>query len=58
MKWTDRQRVSSGDKEKLLEMMRRVPQVLKPYFKPRWTKDTMYFSLKEVVIIARKKVNF
>lgn len=56
--WTDRQHVSDVDKEKLLKMMRKIPSALKPYFKTRWTKDTMYFSLKEVVIIARKKMNF
>jgi hypothetical protein len=56
--WTDRQHVSNSDKEKLLEMMRKIPAALKVYFKPRWSKDTMYFSLKEVVIIARKKMNF
>jgi len=51
--WADRQHVSDADKEKLLEMMRNIPQALKPLFAPRWAEETMYFSLWEVVIVAR-----
>ncbi|MCP4288301.1 MAG: methyltransferase domain-containing protein, partial [Gammaproteobacteria bacterium] len=41
--WTDRMRVSDRDKEKLLEMMRNIPDALKPLFAPRWADGTMYF---------------
>ena len=51
--WADRQRVSAVNKEKLLEMMRNIPEGLQPLFSPRWTDETMYFSLWEVVILAR-----
>lgn len=54
--WADRQRVSEANKEKLLEMMRHIPEALRPLFAPRWADGTMYFSLWEVVIIARKEV--
>ncbi len=52
-KWAGRQHVPDGDKAKLLEMMRNIPEALQPLFKPRWTDDTMFFSLWEVVIVAR-----
>ena len=52
-KWADRQRVSPADKEKLLEMMRNIPAALQPLFAPRWTDGTLYFTLHEVVLIAR-----
>ncbi len=53
-KWADRQHVSDADKEKLLEMMRNIPEALEPLFAPRWADGTMYFSLHEAVIIARR----
>ncbi len=34
--------------------IRHLPEALKPLFAPRWAEDTMYFSLWEIVIIARK----
>ncbi len=52
--WADRQHVSPADKEKLLKMMRHIPLELEALFAPRWTDDTMYFSLWEMVIVARK----
>lgn len=52
--WADRQHVSPEDKEKLLEMMRHIPEALQPLFAPRWVEGTMYFSLWEVVLVARK----
>ena len=52
--WADRQHVSGGDKEKLLAMMRDIPEALEPLFAPRWTDGTMYFSLWEAVIVAEK----
>jgi ubiquinone/menaquinone biosynthesis C-methylase UbiE len=52
--WADRMRVSAEDKEKLLAMMRELPEALQPLFAPRWTAETMYFNLWEVVILARK----
>jgi ubiquinone/menaquinone biosynthesis C-methylase UbiE len=51
--WTNRQHVSESDKEKLLAMMRNIPEALQPLFAPRWTDETMYFNLWEVVIVAR-----
>ena len=54
--WADRMRVSDADKEKLLEMMRNLPEALKPLFAPRWADGTMYFSLWEAVIIAKKQM--
>jgi ubiquinone/menaquinone biosynthesis C-methylase UbiE len=52
--WADRMRVSAANKEKLLEMMRHIPEALQPLFAPRWVEGTMYFSLWEAVIIARR----
>jgi len=52
--WADRQHVSAADKEKLLEMMGHLPEALIPLFAPRWANDTLYFSLWEVVIVARQ----
>jgi ubiquinone/menaquinone biosynthesis C-methylase UbiE len=51
--WADRQRVPAENKEKLLEMMRNLPESLQPLFSPRWTEETMYFNLWEVVILGR-----
>ena len=51
-KWADRQHVSDADKDKLLEMMRQIPEVLQPLFAPRWADGTMYFTLHEVVLVA------
>ena len=52
--WADRQHVSEANKEKLLEMMRHIPELLQPLFAPRWVEGTMYFSLWEAIIIARR----
>jgi ubiquinone/menaquinone biosynthesis C-methylase UbiE len=52
--WANRQHVSEANKEKLLEMMRHIPEALQPLFKPRWVEGTMYFSLWEAVIVARR----
>lgn len=54
--WADRQRVSTADKDKLLAMMHHLPEALEPLFSPRWTAETMYFNLWEVVILAQKPV--
>ena len=51
--WADRQHVSNKDKEKLLKMMRNLPEALQPLLSPRWADDTMYFTLHEAVIVAR-----
>ncbi len=51
--WADRMRVSEDNKEKLLDMMRNIPEALQPLFQPRWTDETMYFSVREAVIIAQ-----
>jgi ubiquinone/menaquinone biosynthesis C-methylase UbiE len=52
--WADRQRVSAANKDKLLAMMRTIPELLEPLFKPRWADGTMYFSLWEAVIVGRR----
>lgn len=52
-KWADRQNVSAADKEKLLEMMKNIPEALTPLFAPRWADGTMYFTLHEAVLIGR-----
>ena len=51
--WADRQRVSDDDKQRLLDMMRAIPPALQSLFHPRWADGTMYFSLAEVVLVAR-----
>jgi len=51
--WADRMRVSPESKDKLLEMMRHLPEALQPLFAPRWADGTMYFTLHEGVIIAQ-----
>ncbi len=51
--WADRMRVSEANKDKLLEMMRNLPVALEALFRPRWADDTLYFSLREAVIVAR-----
>jgi len=53
--WADRQSVSPADKEKLLEMMRHIPESLEPLFAPRWADGTMYFTLHEVVLVGRSQ---
>jgi ubiquinone/menaquinone biosynthesis C-methylase UbiE len=53
--WADRQRASDAVKAKLLEMMRSIPEALEPLFAPRWADDTLYFSLWEAVIVAKKR---
>ncbi len=55
--WADRQHVSAADKEKLLAMMKNLPEALQPLFAPRWADGTMYFNLWEVVIVARKETS-
>jgi ubiquinone/menaquinone biosynthesis C-methylase UbiE len=55
--WADRQHVSEEAKEKLLAMMRDIPESLEPLFAPRWADGTMYFSLWEAVIVAHKSVS-
>jgi len=52
--WADRQHVSETAKEKLLAMMRDIPEALEPLFAPRWADGTLYFSLWEAVIVAEK----
>lgn len=52
--WADRQGASEATKAKLLDMMRDIPAALRPLFAPRWADGTMYFSLWEAVIVAKK----
>ena len=51
--WAGRQRVSAANKEKLLAMMRNLPEALQPLLAPRWADGTLYFSQWEVVIVGR-----
>jgi len=53
--WADRQHVSERKKKHLLEMMRNIPTVLVDYLSPRWNNNSLYFSLREAVIIADKQ---
>lgn len=53
--WANRQSVSNNNKEKLLAMMKNIPETLNPLFSPRWADNTMYFSLWEAVIVAQKQ---
>ena len=55
--WADRQHASETAKEKLLAMMRDIPDELDPLYAPRWADGTMYFSLWEAVIMAQKSVS-
>lgn len=52
--WADRQHVSAANKDRLMEMMRHIPEVLRPFLAPRWAHKTLYFTLHEAVLIARK----
>jgi ubiquinone/menaquinone biosynthesis C-methylase UbiE len=52
--WADRQHVSENTKTHLREMMRNIPKILENYLSPRWTTNSMYFSLREAVIVAQK----
>lgn len=52
--WADRMKVSAANKEKLLEMMRHIPEALEPLFAPRWAEGTLYFSLWEAVMVGRR----
>jgi ubiquinone/menaquinone biosynthesis C-methylase UbiE len=53
--WTNRQHVQPQIKTRLLQIMREIPEVLQPLFKPRWTDSTLFFSLREAVIVASKR---
>ncbi len=50
--WADRQHVSDENKARLLEMMRHLPESLRPLFAPRWAEGTLYFSLWELVVVC------
>jgi ubiquinone/menaquinone biosynthesis C-methylase UbiE len=52
--WANRQHVQPQNKILLLQMMREIPEILQPLFKPQWTDTTLFFSLRETVIIALK----
>ncbi len=54
--WTDRQRVSKDDKKRLLEMISSLPSPLRSMLTPRHADGTLYFSLLEAVIVAKKIV--
>ena len=52
--WADRQSVSPEDKDRLLDMVRSMPAGLSPLLAPRWSDDSLYFSLWEWVAVARR----
>jgi ubiquinone/menaquinone biosynthesis C-methylase UbiE len=52
--WADRQHVQPHIKSRLVQMMRDIPEILQPLFKPRWTDSTLFFYLREAVIVASK----
>lgn len=52
--WADRQHVSAADKERLLDMLHRLPAPLNDMLRPRYADGTAYFSLREAVIVAKK----
>ena len=52
--WADRQRVSPATKARLLHMMHHLPPALRPLLSPHWADGTLYFTLWEAVIVARK----
>ena len=52
--WTTMQHVSGPDKEKLLDMLKHMPPPLQKMLRPRHADGTVYFSLWEAVIIAKK----
>lgn len=52
--WADRQNVSNENKQVLLDIMKSIPPELAQLFQPRWTGETLYFSLWEAVLVARK----
>jgi len=52
--WADRQHVSAAGKEQLIDMLRRLPPALAPLLAPRWAGGTVYFTLWEAVVLARK----
>ena len=52
--WSDRQRVSDSDKNRLRQMMDEIPAELQPLFQPRSADGTLYFSLWEAVIVAHR----
>ena len=50
--WADRQRCSDRTKQLLLQKIDRIPDPLRPLLRPRRSRDTLYFSLWEAVIVA------
>ncbi|MGL5093952.1 MAG: hypothetical protein ACRDD1_00075 [Planctomycetia bacterium] len=52
--WADRQWVDADGKQALLKMLESLPTELKDFLAPRWTDADVYFTLSEVVLVARK----
>jgi ubiquinone/menaquinone biosynthesis C-methylase UbiE len=52
--WADRQHVSDNDKGRLIEMIKNMPSPLRSMLAPRYADDTVYFSLLEAVVVAKK----
>lgn len=52
--WCDRQNVSPANRERLIEMLQRLPPALAPLLAPRQANGTHYFTLWEAVIVAVK----
>ncbi len=52
--WADRQHVSDSDKKRLIEMIKDLPSSLRTMLAPRYADNTVYFSLREAVVVAKK----
>jgi len=52
--WADRMHVSAADKVRLVDMLRDVPATARLVLAPRFAADTVWFTLWETVIVARK----
>ncbi len=52
--WANRQRVSEDDKAVLQKMLSDLNSPLRLWLAPRWADGTVYFSLREAVIVAFK----
>jgi ubiquinone/menaquinone biosynthesis C-methylase UbiE len=52
--WADRMHVSAADKAQLVAMLRAVPATARPLLAPRFADGSVWFSLWETVLVARR----
>ena len=52
--WADRQHVSDANKARLLQMLAALPADLAESMRPRWSEDTVHFTLHEIVLRGEK----